>query len=101
MGSQSVAYSESWDLRADMTYDSQFGGVSSITGHAQQQKTGTWSQSESKIIISPGDGSREEGYWILSFENKPNGSVLPLLPDRFELDEGNFIYKQVWTRAKK
>ena len=44
-GSQSVLYSESWDLHADMTYDHQFDGTSSIMSR-NRSRVGCWYEGE-------------------------------------------------------
>jgi len=100
-GSQSVLYSESWELHPDMTYDYRFDGTSSVMGQVHQQRAGMWALSGSKIVFSPEGDAKEEGYWFLSFDDYPNGSVLRVLPDRYEPEEGNLFYKQEWVRAKK
>ena len=100
-GNQSVLYTTIYDLHADMTYDRQTDGISSTTGQVHDKRSGTWRLSESKIIFSPNSGEQEEGYWLLSFEDKPNGSVLTVLADRWPLEEGSFSYKEEWSRLKE
>jgi len=99
-GSQSVLYGESWDLHADMTYEGSFDGTSSIIGQAHTKSGGTWALEGSKIVFSP-KGSARQGYWFLSIEQKPNGSILHVLADRWKLDPGGLFYKEEWSRVKK
>lgn len=96
-GSKSTAFGETYDLRADGTYTSNFRVIEGIRMH-KESATGTWSLAGSKLVLTE-QGGHVRGWHFLSYEPDTNHeSVLMLLADSYELTESALMYRTTWIR---
>ena len=99
-GSKTTAYGETYDLRGDGTYTSNFRIIEGVRMH-KESATGTWTLSGSKLLLTE-SGGHARGWHFVSFEPDTNHeSVLTLLADSYELTESALMYRTTWIRPVK
>ncbi len=99
-GSKSTSFGETYDLRADGTYTSNFRIIEGMRMTKESAK-GTWTLAGSKLLLTE-EGGHVRGWHFVSYEPDTNHeSVLTLLTDSYELTESALMYRTTWIRPVK